>query len=99
MRPGKRVYVEILLSCVTMFSIGFLTEVTVPGSIDFPLFVMLSAADSGSKVELEHPDINWGNCSCLVDHEIALRMKNVSLISATYKARMCWSCHGRFNTK
>ncbi|KAF1329694.1 Hydrocephalus-inducing protein, partial [Globisporangium splendens] len=31
------------------------------------------------------PEIHWGNCTCLVDHERVLRMTNTSLIPAPYK--------------
>ncbi|KAE9352056.1 Hydrocephalus-inducing protein [Phytophthora rubi] len=54
-------------------------------STDLPLSVTLSATGSGPKVELDQPEINWGNCTCLVDHERLLRMTNVSLIPASYK--------------
>eukprot|EP00644_Phytophthora_capsici_P002092 jgi/Phyca11/21187/fgenesh1_pg.PHYCAscaffold_84_\ len=43
------------------------------------------STSSGPKVELDQPEINWGNCTCLVDHERVLRMTNVSLIPAVYK--------------
>ncbi|KAG7386322.1 hypothetical protein PHYPSEUDO_000450 [Phytophthora pseudosyringae] len=84
-RPGERVSVEISLSCEKLGSIRLPMVVTVPGSTDLPLSVTLSATGSGPKVELDQPEINWGNCSCLVDHERTLRMTNASLIPAAYK--------------
>ncbi|KAG3249966.1 Hydrocephalus-inducing [Phytophthora idaei] len=83
--PGERVSVEISLSCEKLGSIRLPMVITVPGSTDLPLSVTLSAAGSGPKVELDQPEINWGNCSCLVDHERTLRMTNSSLIPAAYK--------------
>ncbi|KAG6972410.1 hypothetical protein JG687_00001491 [Phytophthora cactorum] len=83
--PGERVSVEISLSCEKLGSIRLPMVITVPGSTDLPLSVTLSAAGSGPKVELDQPEINWGNCSCLVDHERTLRMTNGSLIPAAYK--------------
>jgi hypothetical protein len=84
-RPGERVSVEISLSCEKLGSIRLPMVVTVPGSTDLPLSVTLSATGSGPKVELDQPDISWGSCTCLVDHERVLRMTNASLIPATYK--------------
>ncbi|KAF4028176.1 ASH domain-containing protein [Phytophthora infestans] len=83
--PGERVSVEISLSCEKLGSIRLPMVITVLGSTDLPLSVTLSATGSGPKVELDQPEINWGNCSCLVDHERTLRMTNVSLIAAAYK--------------
>ncbi|GMF15729.1 unnamed protein product [Phytophthora fragariaefolia] len=83
--PGERVSVEIALSCEKLGSIRLPMVVTVPGSTDLPLSVTLSATGSGPKVELDQSELNWGNCTCLVDHERILRMTNVSLISASYK--------------
>ncbi|EGZ27382.1 hypothetical protein PHYSODRAFT_470288 [Phytophthora sojae] len=83
--PGERVSVEIALSCEKLGSIRLPMVVTVPGSTDLPLSVTLSATGSGPKVELDQPEINWGNCTCLVNHERVLRMTNVSLIPASYK--------------
>uniref|UniRef100_H3HD69 Abnormal spindle-like microcephaly-associated protein ASH domain-containing protein n=1 Tax=Phytophthora ramorum TaxID=164328 RepID=H3HD69_PHYRM len=83
--PGERVSVEISLSCEKLGSIRLPMVVTVPGSTDLPLSVTLSASGSGPKVELDQPEINWGNCTCLVDHERILRMTNVSLVPAAYK--------------
>ncbi|ETO64005.1 hypothetical protein F444_18403 [Phytophthora nicotianae P1976] len=83
--PGERVSVEISLSCEKLGSIRLPMVITVPGSTDLPLSVTLSATGSGPKVELDQQEINWGNCSCLVDHEQTLRMTNVSLIPAAYK--------------
>ncbi|GMF21897.1 unnamed protein product [Phytophthora lilii] len=83
--PGERVSVEISLSCEKLGSIRLPMVVTVPGSTDLPLSVTLSATGSGPKVELDQPELNWGNCTCLVDHERILRMTNVSLIPASYK--------------
>ncbi|KAL3657260.1 hypothetical protein V7S43_017769 [Phytophthora oleae] len=83
--PGERVSVEISLSCEKLGSIRLPMVVTVPGSTDLPLSVTLSATGSGPKVELDQPEINWGNCTCLVDHERILRMTNASLIPAVYK--------------
>ncbi|KAK1936582.1 Hydrocephalus-inducing protein [Phytophthora citrophthora] len=83
--PGERVSVEISLSCEKLGSIRLPMVITVPGSTDLPLSVTLSATGSGPKVELDQPEINWGNCTCLVDHERILRMTNASLIPAVYK--------------
>lgn len=84
-RPGETVSVEISLACEKLGSIRLPMVVTVPGSTDLPLSVTLSATGSGPKVELDQQEINWGNCTCLVDHERSLRMTNVSLIPAAYK--------------
>ncbi|RLN87341.1 hypothetical protein BBJ28_00008070 [Nothophytophthora sp. Chile5] len=84
-RPGERVSVEISLACEKLGSIRLPMVVSVPGSTDLPLSVALSATGSGPKVELDQPEIHWGSCSCLVDHERILRMTNVSLIPAAYK--------------
>ncbi|KAI9996311.1 hypothetical protein PInf_013709 [Phytophthora infestans] len=72
---------------IATYSTSEFTGSVSPGErvTDLPLSVTLSATGSGPKVELDQPEINWGNCSCLVDHERTLRMTNVSLIAAAYK--------------
>lgn len=84
-RPNDKVRVDIDLACEKIGSIRLPMLITVPGSIDLPLAVTLTATGCGPKVEIDQPEINWGSCACLIDHERVLRMTNTSLISASYK--------------
>ncbi|KAF1330314.1 Hydrocephalus-inducing protein, partial [Globisporangium splendens] len=83
--PNEKVMVEIYLSCEKLGSIRLPMAVTVPGSTELPLSATLTALATGPKVELDQPEIHWGNCTCLADHERVLRMTNMSLIPAPYK--------------
>ncbi|KAL7682586.1 putative immunoglobulin-like, hydrocephalus-inducing [Plasmopara halstedii] len=83
--PGEQVPIEISFLCEKVGSIRLSLTINVLGSTDVPLSVILSAAGSGPQVELDQSQINWGNCSCLVDHERILRMTNVSVIPAIFK--------------
>uniref|UniRef100_K3W9R0 Abnormal spindle-like microcephaly-associated protein ASH domain-containing protein n=1 Tax=Globisporangium ultimum (strain ATCC 200006 / CBS 805.95 / DAOM BR144) TaxID=431595 RepID=K3W9R0_GLOUD len=83
--PDEKVMVGIYLSCEKLGSIRLPMAVTVPGSTELPLSATLTALATGPKVELDQPEIHWGNCTCLVDHERILRMTNTSLIAAPYK--------------
>lgn len=83
--PGDKVQVELHLSCEKIGNIRLPMNVNIPGSTDLPLAVTLTAAGCGPKVELDQPEIHWGSCACLVDHERVLRMTNASLIPAAYK--------------
>lgn len=83
--PRERVTLEISLSCEKLGSIRLPLMLNVPGSTHPPLSVTLSATGSGPQVELDQLEMNWGNCTCLVDHERSLRITNVSEIPAMYK--------------
>lgn len=83
--PGDKVQVALHLSCEKVGNIRLPMTVNVPGSTDLPLAVTLTATGCGPKVELDQPEIYWGNCACLVDHERVLRVTKASLIPAAYK--------------
>lgn len=83
--PDEKVAIDIYLSCEKLGSIRLPMAITIPGSTELPLSATLTALATGPKVEIDQPEIHWGNCTCLVDHERTLRMTNTSLIQAPYK--------------
>ncbi|KAJ0401033.1 hypothetical protein P43SY_009913 [Pythium insidiosum] len=84
-RPEERAAVEIFLSCEKLGPIRLPMAVTIPGSTDLPLAVTLTAVGTGPRIELDQLEVNWGSCSCLVDHTRVLTMTNRSLIPAPFK--------------
>lgn len=84
-QPGEKVQVELSLSCEKIGNIRLPMVINIPGSADLPLAVTLTATGCGPKVELDQPEVHWGNCTCLIGHERVLRMTNSSLIPAEFK--------------
>ncbi|RHY53725.1 hypothetical protein DYB38_002829 [Aphanomyces astaci] len=83
--PSTTKTINVALVCEKLGSIRLPMHVRIAGSIDLPLAVTLSAQGKGPLVEIDCDAIDWGNCSCLVDHPKSLFVTNKSLIPASFK--------------
>ncbi|CAK4295658.1 unnamed protein product [Aphanomyces euteiches] len=77
--------IRVALICEKLGSIRLPMHVQIAGSTDLPLAVTLNALGKGPIVEVDCESIDFGNCSCLVDHTRKISMTNKSLIPATFK--------------
>ncbi|ETV98760.1 hypothetical protein H310_08827 [Aphanomyces invadans] len=83
--PNSTKDIQVALICEKLGSIRLPMHVRIAGSIDLPLAVTLSALGKGPIVEIDCDSIEWGNCSCLVDHPKSIVVVNKSLIPASFK--------------
>ncbi|KAF0682818.1 Aste57867_25117 [Aphanomyces stellatus] len=77
--------IQVALICEKLGSIRLPMHVRIAGSIDLPLAITLSAQGKGPVVDVDCDALDWGNCSCLVDHTKTITITNKSLIPASFK--------------